>query len=148
MKTVSSGPEFCPGSVVITNSAIFALEKKVIIGIHKLNPRNERKITFFFFSWCIEKDKDFITGDKVTAFWTISRKNRIQQVFPTFWQNPWFRYKIQDKPLISNLFYQAYQMKLCTYMPLDPIYNQILMRKQWDLHLQRVTGSEKTILKT
>lgn len=72
MKTVSSCPEFCSGSIVITNSAIFALEKSYYQD-HKLNPRDERKNSFFFSSLCIKKNKYFIIGDKVTVFLIISR---------------------------------------------------------------------------
>jgi len=59
MKTVSSCPEFCYGSIVTTNTATFALEKSYYQD-HKLNPRDERKTTFFFFSLCIKKNKYFI----------------------------------------------------------------------------------------
>lgn len=71
MKTVSSHPEFCYGSIVITNSDIFGLEKNYHQD-HKLNPRDERKNTFFFFSLSIKKKKYFIIGDKVTVFLRIS----------------------------------------------------------------------------
>lgn len=43
MKTVSSGPEFCLGSVVITNSAIFALEKKLLAGFTSLTQEMKEK---------------------------------------------------------------------------------------------------------
>ena len=72
MKTVPSCAAFCYGSIVITNSAIFALEKGYYQD-HKLNPRDERKNTFFFFSLCIKKKKYFIIGDKVTVFLLTSR---------------------------------------------------------------------------